>query len=81
MGVGKLVALLSWVPALSEPTLGLGTRWRSKHHTETRSQVLEAWSLSLDGDLDPLIGVRRVGSICAWGTSGACVLGYPAGIH
>ena len=59
----------------------MGVRWRSKHHTETGSQVLEAWSLSLDEDLDPLIGVGRVGSVCAWGTSGACVSGYPAGIH
>ena len=65
----------------SDWLLGVGTRWRSKHHTETRSQVLEAWSLSLDGDLDPLIGVRRVGSICAWGTSEASISGYLAGIH
>ena len=34
--------------------LGVGIRWRSKHHTETRSQVLGAWSPSLDGDLDPV---------------------------
>jgi hypothetical protein len=30
--------------------LGVGIRWWSKHHTETGSQVLEAWSPSLDGD-------------------------------
>ena len=59
----------------------MGTRWRSKQHTETGSHVLGAWSPSLDGDLDPLTGVGRVGSVCAWGTSGACVLGYPVGIH
>jgi hypothetical protein len=28
--------------------------WRSKHHTEARPAVLGAWSLSLDGDQDPL---------------------------
>ena len=61
--------------------LGVGIRWRSKHHTETRSQVLGAWSPSLDEDLDPLIGVEWVGLICGWGTSDACVSGYPAGIH
>ena len=40
-----------------------------------------AWSPSLDGDLDPLIGEWWVGPACAWGTSGACVLEYPAGLH
>ena len=38
-----------------------------------------AWSLSLDEDLDPLIGEWWVGPTCAWGTSGACVSGYLAG--
>ena len=65
MGAGRLITLLSWVLALSGPTLGVGIRWRSEHHTETGSQVLEAWSPSLDGDLDPLIGVGRVGSVYA----------------
>jgi hypothetical protein len=32
-----------------------------------------AWSPSLDGDLEPLTGVERVGLACAWGTSEACV--------
>ena len=59
----------------------MGIRWRSEHHTETGSQVLEAWSPNLDGDLNPLTGVERVGSVCAWGTSGVCVSGYPAGKH
>ena len=81
MGAGRLITLLSRVLALFGLTLGLGTRWRSKHHTETRSQVLEAWSLSLDGDLDPVTGVEWVGLVCAWSTNRACVLGYPAGIH
>jgi hypothetical protein len=27
----------------------------------------------LDRDLDPLTGVERVGLVCAWGTSEACV--------
>ena len=56
-------------------------RWRSKHHTKTGSQVLGAWSPSLDGDLDPMTGVERVGLVCALGTSGACVSGYPTRIH
>ena len=65
----------------SDRLLGVGIRWRSKHHTKTRSQVLGASSLSLDGDLDPLIGEWWLCLACAWGTSGACVSGYPAGIH
>ena len=40
-----------------------------------------AWSPSLDGDMDPLIGEWWVGLACAWGTRGACVLGYSTGIH
>jgi hypothetical protein len=53
----------------------------SKHHTEAGPVVLGAWSPSLDGDLDLLTGVERVGLACAWGTSDACVfwgtqLGY-----
>ena len=59
----------------------MGIRWRSKQHTESGSQVLEAWSPSLDGNLDPLTAVRRVGSVCAWGISKACVSGYLAGMH
>ena len=35
-----------------------------------------AWNLSLDEDLDPLIGEWWVGLACAWGTSGACVSRY-----
>jgi hypothetical protein len=31
------------------------------------------WSPSLDGDLEPMTGVERVGLICAWGASEACV--------
>ena len=40
---------------------------------------MEAWSPSLDGDLDPVTGEWWVGPACASGTSGACVSGYPAG--
>ena len=40
-----------------------------------------AWSLSLNGDLDPLTGEWWVDPVCALGTSGACVSGYLAGIH
>ena len=59
----------------------MGIRWRSKHHTETGSQVLEAWSPSLKEDLVPLTRVERIGLVYAWGTSEACVSGYLAGIH
>ena len=37
-----------------------------------------AWNPSLDGDLDPVTGVWWVGPVCVWGTSEACVSGYPA---
>jgi hypothetical protein len=47
---------------------------RSKHHTEAGPAVLGAWSPSLDGDLDPLIGVERVSLVCARGIDEACVL-------
>ena len=30
-------------------------------------------------DLDPVTGEWWVGPACPWGTSGACVSGYPAG--
>jgi hypothetical protein len=32
-----------------------------------------AWSPSLDGDLEPVTGVERVGLACAWGASEACI--------
>ena len=32
-------------------------------------------------DLDPVTRVEWVSLACAWGTSGACVLGYLARIH
>jgi hypothetical protein len=51
---------------------------RSKHHTKARPAVLGAYSPSLDGDLDPLTGVERVGLACARGTSKACVFGAPS---
>jgi hypothetical protein len=74
----KTLTLLSWVPALSGPTVmgGLLGR-RSKHHTETGHAVLGAWSPSLDRDLEPLTGVEWISLVCAWGTSEA----YPAGLH
>jgi hypothetical protein len=71
--------------------MGSGSLWtdcytglldrRSKHHTEARPTVLGAWSPSLDGDLDPVTGVERVGLVCTQGTDEACVfrgtqLGY-----
>ena len=42
---------------------------------------MEAWSPSLDGDLDPVIGVEWVGLVCARGTNEACVSRYLARIH
>jgi hypothetical protein len=65
----------------SDRLLEVGIRWMSKHHTETGSQVLGAWSPSLDGDLDPLTGVERVGLVCACGTNEACVSRYPANLR
>jgi hypothetical protein len=82
MGVGRLVTLLSWVPALSRPIVkGELLGRRSKHHIKTGHHVLGAWCPSLDGDLDPLIGEERVDLVCAWGIDEACVSGYPAGLH
>jgi hypothetical protein len=46
---------------------------RSKHHIEVGAAVLGAWSPSLDGNLDPMTGVERVGLTYAWGTSEACI--------
>ena len=79
MGAGRLNALLLWVLTLFGPTDWRRGWWRSKHHTESGTHVWGAWSPSLDGDLDPLIGEWWVSPACAWGISGACVLGYPPG--
>jgi hypothetical protein len=46
---------------------------RSKHHTKAGPAVLGAWSLSLDGDLDPMTEVEQVGLVCVRGTDEACV--------
>jgi hypothetical protein len=82
MGAARLITLLSWVSALSGPTVNGGLLGRrSKHRTEAGPQVLGAWSPSLDGDLDPLTGVERVDLVCAQGTDEACVSGYPAGLY
>jgi hypothetical protein len=32
-----------------------------------------AWSPNLDGDLELMTGVERVGLACAWGASETCV--------
>ena len=40
-----------------------------------------AWSLSLDGDLDPLTREWWVGPTCAWGTSGVCIFEVPSWGH
>ena len=49
----------------------------------TRSPWLRRGGLesNFGRDLDPLTGEWWVGVSCAWDTSGACVLGYLAGIH
>jgi hypothetical protein len=53
--------------------IGGGDRWRYKHCVEVGPQVrglgvqvwTGAWSPSLDGDLEPMTGVERVGLACA----------------
>jgi hypothetical protein len=57
MGVKRLVTLLSWVLALSGPTV-MGGLLGGGVSTVLRPRVLGAWSLSLDGDLDPMTGVE-----------------------
>ena len=81
MGAGKTCCSLVADPALSGPTDRRWRWWRSLHHTESGTQEVGAWSPSLDGDLDPSIGVEWVGLVYAWGTNRVCVLGYPARIH
>ena len=80
-GSGKAHCSLSWVLPLFGPTNWRQGWWRSKHRSESRTQQRGAQSPSLDGDLDPVIGGQWVGLACAQSTSGACVLGYPVGIH
>jgi hypothetical protein len=47
----------------SDRLLGVGNRWRCKHHTKAGPIVLGALSSSLDGDLDPSTGVEWVGLV------------------
>ena len=63
MGARRLVALLSWVLALFGSTDWRRGWCRSKHHTESGTQV---WGLvsKLDGDLDPLTEEWWVGLAC-----------------
>ena len=80
MGAGRLVALLSWVLALSGPTDWGQGWWMSKHHTESRTQV---WGLGVQvwtgtwtprqesGGLVLLVPRVHVGRVF-WGTQ----LGY-----
>ena len=44
MGAGRLIALLLWALALSRPTDWRRGWWRSKHHTESETQV---WGLGV----------------------------------
>ena len=79
MGAGKTRCSLIVDPALSGPTDWRRGWWRSLHHMEFRTQDVGAWSPSLDGDLDTR-DRRVMGQSClCLGTSGACVLGHPAG--
>ena len=52
IGTGKACCSLVMDPSLSGPTDGKRRWWRSLHHTESGTQDVGAWSLSLDGDLD-----------------------------
>jgi hypothetical protein len=52
--------------------------WRSKHHIEAGPAVLGAWNPSLDGDLDPLTGVKWVGLTYDWVQVRRVFLGHPA---
>jgi hypothetical protein len=65
MGAGRLITLLSWVPALSGPTIKGGLLRGGLSTTPRPACSVGAWSPSLDGDLDPLTGVERVGLACA----------------
>ena len=72
-----LIDLLSWVPALFGPT-----DWRRDGGGLSTALSLGLMCGGLESkfgrDLDPLIVEWWVGPACAWGTSGACVSGYPA---
>ena len=57
MGVGRLIALLSWVPALFGPTDWRPGWWRSKHHTKSETQV---WGLGVQVWMGPGPLDRRV---------------------
>jgi hypothetical protein len=74
MGAGRLVTLLLWVLALFGPTVMMDY-WVGGLSTALRPglKCWGAWSPSLDGDLNLLTGVKRVGLACAWGTIKTCV--------
>ena len=65
MGAGRLVALLSWVLALSGPTFRGGFWVEVQALHRVRDSGVGAWSPSLDGDLDPLTGEYWVRLACA----------------
>ena len=50
------------------------------HSSEARIALVSPVSIE-DEDLDPSIEVEWIGLVCARGTNGACVKGYPARIH
>jgi hypothetical protein len=54
-------------------------RCRGLSTTLRRGLQCGAWSLSLDGELDPSTGVAWVGLVCTRGINEACVSGYQLG--
>ena len=75
--LGRLVALLSWIWLFPDRLIWRRGWWMSSRHTESRTQDVGAWSLSLDGDLDTrdrrvmgwsclCLGYKQ--DVCFWGT-------------
>ena len=80
--LGRLVALLSWVSALSGPTVRVSFWWRrSLHHTKFGTQGRGLGVLVWTGTWTPRIGGWWVSPACARGTSRACVFGVPSWGH
>ena len=80
MRAGMLVALLSWVPTLFGPTDWRRRWWRSKHHTESGTQV---WGLESKFGWGPGPLDRRVvgwSCLCLGYKWGMC-FGVPSWAH
>ena len=80
IGVGRLVALLSWVSALSGPT-DWGRDGGGPSTTLSPGLGCGGLESKFGRGPGPSTEVEWVGLICVWGTSEACVSGYPAGMH